>query len=108
MCLVEDRSLKPNGYKPKSFGDVALIVTFIVSGLVWGIKLEMDIRDSRDHTAAISKAIAVGVLPRAEERIRTLERDLMRLESEFRAFKRYHDENFVPARALEPRRNQDD
>ena len=105
---MEDHSLKPNGLKPKSFGDVALIITFIVSGLVWGIKLEMDIRDSREDTVAISRAIAAGVLPRAEERIRTLERDLLRLEAEFKAFKRYHDENFIPARALEPRREQDD
>ena len=100
-----DHTIKPNGYKPKSFGDVALIVTFIVSGLVWGIKLEMDIRDDRLRTESLARSVSPGILPRAEERVRTLERDLTQLEAEYRTFKRWHDENFVPARALEPRRN---
>jgi hypothetical protein len=100
-----EHDYKPNGYRPKSFGDVILLITFIISGLVWGIKLEVDIRDDREETARVARAISAGVLPRADERLRSLERDLMKLESEFRAFERYHDENFVPARALEPRRN---
>ena len=100
---IEDKSFKPNGYMPKSFGDAMLLVTFIVSGLIWGIKLEITAYYQRAELAELKELIAVGILPRADERMKDLEREVLRVHADFNAFRRYHDENFIPARQLEPR-----
>lgn len=55
----------------------------------------------------IKRLLNRGILPRAEERITNLEKHHTELEREFDDFVRYHNENFVPARHLEPRRKED-
>ncbi len=79
-----------NGFTFRSWSDVAsfiLIITFIVSGLVWGMKLESryDTQDERIkalqlRSASLRAAVDKGILPRAEERIDAIERRLAVIE----------------------------
>jgi hypothetical protein len=85
-----------NNFKVRNWSDVAslaAIVVFIISGLVWFMKLEAridehnrlhaaDIKDIRDDLKEIQRQVGNGILPRAEERIRHLEDRLRRHEEE--------------------------
>jgi len=71
---------------PRTFGDAVLIVTFVVSGIIWGLKLEVSNAHQADRITKIEAAIGRGLLPLAEERLRVTERELLNLEMEFRQF----------------------
>jgi hypothetical protein len=80
---MEDKSAKLNGFKPRSYGDivaVATILTLLVSVVAWGLKLEGELNDVRGEVMELKGQVGNGILPRAEERIRSLERRIGRLE----------------------------
>ena len=52
----------------------------LVSVVAWGLKLEGELNHVRDKVYEVDVQISKGVLPRAEERIRYLERRLDELE----------------------------
>jgi len=71
-----EKSLKPNGYKIRSWGDLvalASLLTLFIGVLAWGLKLEAELNQVRaDYGHRISDLetrVADGILPRAEERI---------------------------------------
>jgi hypothetical protein len=102
-----DHSTKLNGYKPRSWGDlaaIALLMTMLLSTVAWGLKLESELNSVRDRVGNLRAEVGQGILPRAEERIQDLEREHTELSAEFDAFVQWHRDNFVPARNLEPRR----
>lgn len=68
-----------NGFKITSWSDLTsliLVVTFIMSGLIWGMKLESRYDDMEDDLDQLQRQVGTGILPRAEERVRNLERRL--------------------------------
>lgn len=78
-----DKSLKPNGFAIKSWGDVIAVVSMaglIIGVLTWGLKLEGEINALRDTQANLLRQVGNGILPRAEERIKYLEREVEKLE----------------------------
>lgn len=75
------KTLNVNGYRPRSWGDIVAIATLMalfVGVLSWGLKLEARIDTITDRQIDISRQVGEGILPRAEERIRHLEK---RMES---------------------------
>lgn len=74
---------------PKSWGDVvalALLLSMILSGLAWGLKLEMDGRMKDDRMLRIEQEqsttklqIAKGILPMTEERLNVLTQKIAEL-----------------------------
>lgn len=74
-----------NGFSIKSWSDLTsliLVLTFILSGLVWGMKLEGRYDDMEDDLDALQRQVGTGILPRAEERVRALERRVGNIEAE--------------------------
>ena len=74
-----------NGFKPRSYGDLVAIATLLalfMSCVAWGLKLEARIDDVHEHMMRINGQVGNGILPRAEERIKNIERRLQRLEDE--------------------------
>ena len=66
-----------NGFKPRSYGDlvaIASILAMFMSVVLWGLKLEARNDHLREEVMEIKSRIGNGILPRAEERIRGLER----------------------------------
>lgn len=77
---------KLNGYKPRSFGDIVAIATLLamlLSVVAWGLKLEGELNALRDQVVANQEKLGNGILPRAEERIESLRRDLTYLAERF-------------------------
>lgn len=86
--MVMEHSIKPNGFKPRSWGDIGVIATILamlLSCVAWGLKLEWDgevraaehrqqIKALDDELDALKLIIARGILPRADERIKAIER----------------------------------
>ena len=83
MSLDLEHTGHLNGYKPRSFGDVLLAATFIISGLVWGIKLEINQDAMERDIQRVEVEVAKGVLPRADERLRAIEARLIELGDDF-------------------------
>ena len=88
--MALDKTTHLNGYKPKTFGDLLLSSGFILSGLVWGMKLESDNNRLMDDNIRLHQSIsdlrvqvAVGILPRAEVRINYVEERLKELGDDF-------------------------
>lgn len=101
-----EHSAKLNGYRPRSWGDVAaiaLLITMLMSTVAWGLKLEGELNAVRDRVNDMGVEVGRGILPRAEERLENMERQHSELEAELDAFIQWHRDNFVPARNLEPR-----
>jgi hypothetical protein len=74
-----------NGFSIKSWSDlgsVLLLITFIVSGLAWGLKLEDRLDNIMEDVVTIRLELSPGVLPRAEERIAGLLRRIEKLEDQ--------------------------
>lgn len=78
-----------NGYRVRSWGDlvaVATLLAMLMGVVAWGLKLESelnDVRSSYGHRLAnLEGRVANGILPRAEERIRSHERRIEHLEME--------------------------
>lgn len=70
------------------FRDWLPLVMLCIAGLVWGMKLETDIRTANTQLLHLSVQLAHieaqvdrGILPRAEERIVQLERRALELEA---------------------------
>ena len=83
---MEDKTAKLNGYKPRSYGDivaVATLLTLFISCVAWGLKLEGELNSVRDKVMKLEAKVGNGILPRAEERIRSLSDDLNEIEDEF-------------------------
>lgn len=81
-----------NGYRPRSYGDlvaVATLLAMLVSVVGWGLKLEGELNDVRNDLIRVQSQVGQGILPRAEERIESLRRDLTYLANEFEK----HDES---------------
>ena len=59
----------------------------LLSVVLWGLKLEQELNNLRDNygnrLANLEARVADGILPRAEERIESLRRDLTYLAVEF-------------------------
>ena len=95
MALPEDqlhRTAKLNGYRPRSYGDlvaVATLLAMLVSVVAWGLKLEGELNQVRNDLAEVQGQVGNGILPRAEERIESLRRDLTYLANEYEK----HDED---------------
>ncbi len=80
-----------NGFRLRSWSDLSsllLIITFIISGLVWGMKLEARYDKLETNQQIIIQRLGshqgrldVGILPRAEERIDSIEKRLRSLEN---------------------------
>lgn len=93
-----EKTLKTNGYKLKSWGDVGALVSIlaptlamIVGVIWWGLKLEAKIESfattnqARHNTllteiGELKRQVGRGVLPRAEERINSLQHRVEQLE----------------------------
>ena len=74
-----EASGKLNGFKPRSYGDivaVAALLTMFISVVAWGLKLEGELNQVRNQVMILTAQVSRGILPRAEERIRALEREL--------------------------------
>ena len=81
-----ETSLKPNGFKPKSYGDIvaiASLLAMLMSTVAWGLKLEGELNAVRADLNDLKVEVAKGILPRAEERIRTLEDRVKELHDDF-------------------------
>ena len=98
-----EQSLKPNGLKVKSYGDVAAIVGILAPTLVmlfstvaWGLKLEGELNEVRNDVVALQRQVGAGVLPRAAERLTYVERQVN--EHVARDIERWrtHDQEFPP------------
>jgi hypothetical protein len=80
---LEDKSTHLNGYKIKSYGDllaVATLLALFVGCLSWGLKLESELNSLRDDVSGLTKQVGTGILPRAEERIRNMEKEIAEIE----------------------------
>ena len=87
-----ENSAKLNGYRPRSYGDlvaVATLLAMLVSVVAWGLKLEGELNEVRNQLMRTQSQVGEGILPRAEERIESLRRDLAYLADEFKE----HEEN---------------
>lgn len=81
-----ESSPKLNGYRPRSYGDlvaVATLLAMLLSVVGWGLKLEAELNQVRDDLMQARAQIGQGILPRAEERIEGLRRDLTYLAERF-------------------------
>lgn len=82
---MEDNSASLNGFKPRSYGDlvaVATILAMLVSCVAWGLKLEGELNTVRDEVMSLKGQVGNGILPRAEERIKAMERRVDNLEEQ--------------------------
>ena len=71
-----EKTLKTNGLKVRSYGDIVAVATLLamlLSVVAWGLKLEGELNTLRDthggRISALEGRVADGILPRAEERI---------------------------------------
>lgn len=80
---MEDNSAKLNGFKVRSWGDLVAVATLLamfMAAVLWGLKLESELNVLRNDVVEVQARVGHGILPRAEERIRNLEREHARLE----------------------------
>lgn len=80
-----EQSAKLNGFKPRSYGDIvaiASLLTMLVAVIAWGLKLEDELNQVRDRLVVVQGQVGQGILPRAEERILSLRRDVDDLTDE--------------------------
>ena len=88
-----ERTSKLNGYRPRSYGDlvaVATLLAMLVSVVAWGLKLEGELNQVRNQLMRTQTQVGQGILPRAEERIESLRRDLSYLATEFEKHEESH------------------
>ena len=74
-----EHSIKPNGFKPKSYGDlvaIASLMAMFMSVVMWGLKLEARNDFLHEQISEIKVQISNGILPRAEERLHDVEDDV--------------------------------
>jgi len=92
-----DASPKLNGYKPRSYGDIAALAVSIaslgvlfMSAVLWMLKLEArleivgaSLNEQSNYITELKSQISRGILPRAEERINQLQRRVIELGDDF-------------------------
>lgn len=91
-------SPKKNGFAIRTWSDIGvlvLLITFILSGLIWGMKLEGRYDKLQEQYKELARQVGNGILPRAEERIRNLEREEQRLRAEIIAIEKRLSEHGV-------------
>jgi hypothetical protein len=100
--MVEDKSWKPNGFKIRSWGDIAALAAVVtpllvvaIACILWGLKLEGELNVERQRNNVLERRVAAnerqlskGILSLAESEIsnireddREIKRRLERLES---------------------------
>ena len=82
---MEDKTAALNGYKVRSYGDllaVASLCTMLLAVVAWGLKLEARLDVVRDDLMHLNRQVGTGILPRAEERIEALNRELLDIRRE--------------------------
>ena len=80
-----DKTIKPNGYAIRSWGDIvaiAVLVSMFLGVVAWGLKLEGELNAVRDDVSDLKSQVGNGILPRAEERIESLDERVRRLEEQ--------------------------
>ena len=80
-----EHTAKLNGYRPRSYGDlvaVATLLAMLVSVVAWGLKLEGELNEVRNQLMRVQAQVGEGILPRAEERIESLRRDIADLSKD--------------------------
>jgi hypothetical protein len=87
--VIEDRSKKLNGYKVRSWGDLAAVVTTIsvmlamlISTVLWGLKLESELNVERNARISLERKVArnstkidSGILDVARSEINDIRQD---------------------------------
>jgi len=76
---------KLNGYRARTYGDVVAVATLLamlVSVVAWGLKLEGELNVVRGEVLTLKGQVGNGILPRAEERVRALERRVTDVEND--------------------------
>ena len=106
-----EKTLQPNGYKPKSYGDIisiAVLISMLLSTVLWFLKLDARNENLANmlilmqaRTSKIETKVDSGILDIAAERIATLQVHHAEIETRFNAWIKNHDENFVPASHLQ-------
>jgi len=78
--------VKLNGYRPRSYGDlvaIAVLISMLVSVVAWGLKLEEELNTVRNELFQIRMQVGNGILPRSEERINVLFKEVDELHEDF-------------------------
>ena len=68
-----------NGLEVKSWSDIVAVSTLLalfIGVLAWGLKLESRIDTVQAEVMVLRGQVGQGILPRAEERVRSLRKDL--------------------------------
>ncbi len=68
-----------NGYRIRGWPDVvavAGVLSLLLGVLAWGLKLEGELNQVRDEVQELKEQVGNGILPRAEERIESLQDEL--------------------------------
>lgn len=76
---------KKSGFAIRSWADIGvlvLLITFIIAGLTWGMKLESRYDKLDQAYIELARQVGNGILPRAEERIRNIESQLTDIEDD--------------------------
>ena len=98
MAEIEKKP-KTNGIAVRTLSDVVSVASLLAMFLAcvwWGLKLESELNETREHVATLRQQVGNGILPRAEERLNAFQRRLERLErdqSELTARIERHIEN---------------
>ncbi len=96
MASSIEKTFKPNGFAIRSWGDILAVLSIailLIAFIQWNLKIESELNVLRDGTARdvasiradigeIKAQIGTGILPRAEERLESLNRRVSELEDE--------------------------
>ena len=82
-----EHSPRLNGFKPRSYGDVIAVATLLamfMSVVTWGLKLEGEVDLLREQLSQTRSQVGNGILPRAEERIDAMQKEIDELKDNAR------------------------
>ena len=91
-----EKTLKPNGFAIKSWGDILAVFSIailLIAFIQWNLKIESELNVMRNGVARdlaviradiaeIKAQVGTGILPRAEERINSLDKRVEDLEED--------------------------
>ena len=75
----ERKSNEKNGYRIRGWSDVVAVaglLSLLLGVIAWGLKLEGELNEVRNDVTELREQVGNGILPRAEERIEHLEKEL--------------------------------